>query len=179
MIIDVIGRSRSEKQRQILVRMTRSLGLARARAFSKLPSDLDRIHAGAIPPGPFVPGTMGGAVMCSTEPDREFIARLAAERARLNKLQNHWLPAVRTPPHLGGIGVDRALAFAAERPLDVQYAKESLRTDVGKAAGCCRGSRRVTPLIIQRKYSGRVLPAHPPLGASAKRGDCRNIIFQS
>ena len=39
----------------------------------------------------------------------------AAERARLNKLQNHWLPAVRTPPHLGGIGVDRALLSSLER----------------------------------------------------------------
>jgi hypothetical protein len=51
--------------------------------FPKIPSELDRIDTGALPPGPFVPGTIGGAVVRSTEWYREFIARLAAERPRL------------------------------------------------------------------------------------------------
>jgi hypothetical protein len=50
---------------------------------------------------------MGGAVMCSTEPDREFIARLAAERARLNKLQNHWLPLFARPRTWAALGLER------------------------------------------------------------------------
>src|SRR6478672_9656087 len=67
--------------------LAQTLTLVRAGFFPKLPSDLDRVDAGALPPGSFVPGPMRGAVMCSTERYREFIARLAAERAGLDELQ--------------------------------------------------------------------------------------------
>jgi len=67
--------------------LAHALTLVRAGFFPKRPSDLDRVDPRALPPGPFVPGPMRGAVMCSTERYREFIARLAAERAGLDELQ--------------------------------------------------------------------------------------------
>ena len=67
--------------------LAQALTLVRAGFFPKRPSDLDRVDPRALPPGSFVPGPMRGAVMCSTERYREFIARLAAERAGLDELQ--------------------------------------------------------------------------------------------
>src|ERR1700730_5387132 len=67
--------------------LAQGLPLVRACFFPKLPSDLDRIDPRTPPPGSFVACAMRGAVMCSTEWDREFIARLAAERAWLHELQ--------------------------------------------------------------------------------------------
>ena len=84
--------------------LAQALTLVRAGFFPKRPSDLDRVDPGALPPGPFVPGPMSGAVMCSTERYREFIARLAAERARLNRLQNHWLPLIARPRTWAALG---------------------------------------------------------------------------
>src|SRR5262249_48845454 len=52
--------------------------------FPKFAGDLDGIDAGLLPPGFFIAGAMGRAVMRATERDRKFIACLAAERARLH-----------------------------------------------------------------------------------------------
>jgi hypothetical protein len=56
-----------------------------AGAFPKLARDLNGIDASLLPPGFFVTGAMHRAVMRAAEGDREFIARFAAERARLHK----------------------------------------------------------------------------------------------
>ena len=49
----------------------------------QLTGDLDRINAGRRPPGLLIAGAIDGAVMRAAERDGEFIACLAAERARL------------------------------------------------------------------------------------------------
>jgi hypothetical protein len=67
--------------------LAQALTLVRAGVFPKRPSDLDRVDPRALPPGPFVPGPMRGAAMCSTERYREFITGFAAECAGLHKLQ--------------------------------------------------------------------------------------------
>src|SRR5258706_2926889 len=67
--------------------LAHALTLVRTGFFPKRPSDLDRVDPRALPPGSFVPGPMRGAVVRSTERYREFIARLAAERTRLDELQ--------------------------------------------------------------------------------------------
>jgi hypothetical protein len=59
---------------RMLGTLAHALTLVRAGFFPKRPSDLDWVDPRAIPPGSFVPGPMRGAVMCSTERYREFIA---------------------------------------------------------------------------------------------------------
>jgi hypothetical protein len=54
-----------------------------AGVFPQLTGDLDWIDAGHLPPSSFVAGAMDGAMMDTAERHGEFIARLAAERARL------------------------------------------------------------------------------------------------
>ena len=49
----------------------------------ELTGDLNGIDAGRLPPGLLVAGAMDRAVMRAAERDGEFVAGLAAERARL------------------------------------------------------------------------------------------------
>src|SRR6476661_4800554 len=67
--------------------LAQTLTLVRAGFFPKRPSDLDRVDAGALPPGPFVPGPMSGAVVRSTEGYCELITGFAAECAGLDELK--------------------------------------------------------------------------------------------
>ena len=53
----------------------------------ELTGDLDRVDAGRLPPCLLVAGAMDRAVMRAAERDGEFVARLAAERARLHVAQ--------------------------------------------------------------------------------------------
>ena len=53
----------------------------------ELTGDLDGVDAGRRPPGLLVAGAMNRAVMRAAERDGEFIARLAAERPRLQVAQ--------------------------------------------------------------------------------------------
>jgi hypothetical protein len=59
--------------------------LVYAGVLPKLTGDLDRVDAGLLPPGFLVAGAMNRTVMRAAQWDDEFIARLAAERARLHK----------------------------------------------------------------------------------------------
>ena len=72
---------------QMLGAGPQGLTLVSARVFPKLPSDLDRVDPRVLPPGSLVAGAMHAAMMCATERNCELIARLAAERAGLHKLQ--------------------------------------------------------------------------------------------
>ena len=58
-----------------------------AGVFPQLTGDLDWIYAGRLPPGALVTGAMNRAMMDTAERHGEFIARLAAERARLQVAQ--------------------------------------------------------------------------------------------
>ena len=62
-----------------------------ARLFPERTSNLTRIDASLLPPSPFVAGTVQGAVVDSTERHREFVACLAAERARLDMAKMMWV----------------------------------------------------------------------------------------
>src|SRR5215475_2694903 len=53
----------------------------------ELPRDLDRVDASSFPPGTFVTGAVGGTVVDAAKRNCEFIARFAAERARLEVAQ--------------------------------------------------------------------------------------------
>src|SRR5262245_3478714 len=55
------------------------------RVFPKFAGDLDWIDASLRPPGFFVTGAMGRAVMRAAERDGKFITCFAAKRARLHK----------------------------------------------------------------------------------------------
>ena len=55
-----------------------------ARVFPELTGDLERVDPGPLPPASLVAGVMHRAVMDAAERDREFIARLAAERPWLD-----------------------------------------------------------------------------------------------
>jgi len=55
--------------------------------FPQLTGDLDWIDAGCLPPSSLVAGAMDGAMMDTAERHGEFIAGLAAERARLQVAQ--------------------------------------------------------------------------------------------
>jgi hypothetical protein len=70
----------------------------------ELAGDLNGVNAGGLPPGLLVARAMDRAMMRPAERHREFIARLAAERARLNKLQNHWLPLFARPRTWAALG---------------------------------------------------------------------------
>jgi hypothetical protein len=59
--------------------------LVYAAAFPKLAGDLKGINASLLPPGLLVAGTMRRAVMRAAKGDGEFIAGLAAKRARLRE----------------------------------------------------------------------------------------------
>jgi len=65
----------------------RHLALFYARVLPKLASNFDGIDAGCLPPGPLVTGAMRGPMMHPAERDREFVARLAAERPWLQVAQ--------------------------------------------------------------------------------------------
>ena len=54
-------------------------------AIPKFTGNLDWIDASLLPPGFFIAGAMGRAVMRAAEGDGKFIACFAAERARLHK----------------------------------------------------------------------------------------------
>ena len=54
-------------------------------AFPKIVGDLDGVDAGLLPPSFLVAGAMNFTVMGAAKRDSEFIARLAAKRARLHK----------------------------------------------------------------------------------------------
>ena len=58
-----------------------------AGVFPQLAGDLDWIDAGRLPPSLFVAGAMHRAMMDTAERHSEFIAGLAAERARLKVAQ--------------------------------------------------------------------------------------------
>src|SRR5262245_21257418 len=58
-----------------------------ARFLPEPASDFNRVNTGLPPPSAFVAGAMRGAVMHAAERDREFIARLAAQRAWLHVAQ--------------------------------------------------------------------------------------------
>jgi hypothetical protein len=53
--------------------------------FPKLAGDLERVDASLLPPGLLVADAMNRAVMRAAQRDGEFIASLAAERARLHE----------------------------------------------------------------------------------------------
>jgi hypothetical protein len=57
------------------------------RLFPEPAGDLDRIHAGLLPPRALVARAMHRTMMPPTEGDRELIADLAAERTRLQVAQ--------------------------------------------------------------------------------------------
>src|SRR5262249_28765484 len=57
------------------------------RFLPKLTSNFDGIDACGLPPGAFVAGAMRGPVMHAAKRDREFIARLAGQGARLHVAQ--------------------------------------------------------------------------------------------
>src|SRR5262249_20734636 len=59
--------------------------LVHARLLPKVAGNFDGIDADSLPPGAFVGGAMCGPVMHAAERDREFIARLATQRAWLGK----------------------------------------------------------------------------------------------
>ena len=61
------------------------MSLIDAGVLPELTGDLDWIDASLLPPGFFVTGAMHRAVMRTAERDGKFIARFAAERARLQK----------------------------------------------------------------------------------------------
>jgi hypothetical protein len=69
--------------------LSRRLGLnpplIDASVLPELTGDLDGIDVGLLPPGFFIAGAMGRAVMRAAERDGKFIACFAAERARLHK----------------------------------------------------------------------------------------------
>ena len=58
-----------------------------ARLLPELAGNLDRVKASLLPPRALVAGAVHRAVMPATEWDRELIADLAAERARLSKAE--------------------------------------------------------------------------------------------
>src|SRR5262249_15799516 len=70
-------RPRREIRRVILLRIIEP-GLS-----AELPGDLDGVDAGGLPPGLLVAGAMDGAMMRAAERDGELVARLGAERPRL------------------------------------------------------------------------------------------------
>src|SRR6266511_4129160 len=81
-------------------RIRRHPTLVHARLLPKPASNFDGIDAGGLPPGAFVADAMHGPVMHAAERDREFVARLAAERARLHVAQMMgigWLAATDEP----------------------------------------------------------------------------------
>ena len=57
----------------------------------ELTGDLDGVDADRLPPGLFVAGAMDRAVMRTAERHGEFIARFAAERARLQVAKMMWI----------------------------------------------------------------------------------------
>src|SRR5262245_1428201 len=61
--------------------------LVHTRLLPKPASNFDGIDAGGLPPGALVAGAMCGPVMHAAERDREFIARLATQRAWLHVAQ--------------------------------------------------------------------------------------------
>jgi hypothetical protein len=70
-----------------IARLRRATGsnpsLVEARLLPELVGDLERVDAGHLPPCALVTGAVDLTVVHSAERDREFIARLAAERTRL------------------------------------------------------------------------------------------------
>ena len=59
--------------------------LTHARVVPKLAGDLQRIDGSLLPPCTLVPSTMHCSVVHAAEWNREFIAGLAAQRARLHE----------------------------------------------------------------------------------------------
>jgi hypothetical protein len=60
-------------------------------AFPELAGRLHRINVGFRPPGGFIAHPVHQPMMDSTERDREFVAHLAAERARLREAEMMWI----------------------------------------------------------------------------------------
>src|SRR5262245_41126983 len=73
--------------RNLDARIGRHSTLVHARLFPKPARNFDGIEAGGLPPGAFVASVMRGPVMHAAERHREFIARLAAQRAWLHVAQ--------------------------------------------------------------------------------------------
>src|ERR1700730_816253 len=68
------------------------------------------------------------------------------------------------PPDVRGLRAADEVAAALRAPSGAAGRLRSQGTEIGEAGGsCCDSSRRVTPLKIQRKYSGPLLPTHAPL----------------
>src|SRR5262249_42093864 len=65
----------------------RRVPLVHARLLPQVAGNFYGIDAGSLPPGAFVGGAMCGPVMHVAERDREFIARLATQRAWLHVAQ--------------------------------------------------------------------------------------------
>jgi len=59
------------------------MALVHPRLIPERTGDFSRIDAGLLPPSPFVAGAVEGAVVDTTERHREFVARFAADGARL------------------------------------------------------------------------------------------------
>jgi hypothetical protein len=91
---------------------------ASARVFPKLTGDLDRVNAGLLPPGSLIARAMHRAVMRAAERDGEFVARLAAERARLEEsevMRIRWLAGAEEAGLLGHEPKMLLVAVAAQR----------------------------------------------------------------
>jgi hypothetical protein len=81
--------------------------------FPELASGFDGVNAGIFPPGRFVAHTVHQAMMDATKRNREFVAGLATERARLHEPQVMRVGGFATANEAGLLGdVAKVLAVA-------------------------------------------------------------------
>ena len=119
----------------------------------ELTGDLNRVDAGRLPSGAFVTGAMCGPVMRAAERDREFIARLAAQRAWLHVAQMvgiGWLAAADKARLLHDIAKVLAAAIAPRGRNREHALVDTLRlTSVGSfgGAGLLRARNHGRPIV--------------------------------
>src|SRR5262245_47527511 len=123
-------------------RQCRSLGPLlsySARGFPEPAGNLDRVKAGLPPPRALVMGAMHRTMMPATKRDRELIADLAAERARLGETEMmgvRGLAAAHQTRLLGDVAKVLAVAIATRRSDREDALVDALRlTRVGNFGG--------------------------------------------
>jgi hypothetical protein len=89
--------------------------LVHPRLLPELACDLERVGAGRLPPCSLIASPVHGAVMDPAKRDSEFVARLAAERARLHvpkMMRVRWPAAANEARLLGDVAQVLSIAVA-------------------------------------------------------------------
>jgi hypothetical protein len=146
----------------------------------QLTGDLDWVDAACLPPSLLVTGAMDRAMMDAAERDREFIAGLTAERARLQVAQVMWVGGLTTADQARLLSDSAKVLPVAVAPR-CGNGEGALVDAVGSVKVSARGRGRPLRIVIgngQSLIARRVCPSCSELRQPAFKGLRRRTWHQ-